>query len=152
MNFGVLSYHKAKILLDLSDNNGALVHLSTAKRIFSENVDNEQGGDFAAVRLASILKEIAASHAAKDEFQSALKTYQEAFSMFKKIYPDELYRGISATYNDLSNICISFKKFDLAQEYIDRAMLINRKLFGESNLELSTNYHTLGYLLSKKHE
>ena len=72
--------------------------------------------------------------------------------MFKKLYPNELYRGISATLNDLANICIAYKKFDIAKEYLERSMAINLKLFGEGSIELSTNYHTLGNLYLKKLE
>jgi hypothetical protein len=52
----------------------------------------------------------------------------------------------------MANVCISFKKYDLAMEYIDKAMIINGKLCGEDSIEMSTNYHTLGNLYSKKIE
>lgn len=70
--------------------------------------------------------------------------------MFKKIYPNELHRGISVTFNDLANVCIGFKKFDLAKEYLEKAIFINTKISGPASVELSTNYHTLGNLYSKE--
>lgn len=88
--------------------------------------------------------------ASKDNFQEALQNYKECFGLFKKVYPNELHRGISSTFNDLANVCISFKKFDLAKEYIEKSMYINSKLFGGVSVELSTNYHTLGNMFSKE--
>ncbi len=72
--------------------------------------------------------------------------------MFKRLYPNEISRGISATFNDLANLCITFKKFDMALEYIHKAMQVNSKLYGEGSIEHSTNYHTLGNLHLKKME
>lgn len=88
--------------------------------------------------------------ASKDKFQESLQKYKECFAMFKRIYPNEMYRGISATYNDLANVCITFKKFELAKDYLDKSISINRKLFGSVSVELSTNFHTLGNLYSKE--
>lgn len=93
---------------------------------------------------------LANSLAGKDKFQESLQKYKECFAMFKRIYPNEMHRGISTTYNDLANVCITFKKFELAKEYIDKAIYINTKLLGGVSVELSTNYHTLGNLYSKE--
>lgn len=151
MHFGSLMFTRSKINSDMGDASQAEADMFVARRVYEENIERG-AGDYAVLRLATVLKEVGSGFAKKDRFQEALVKYKESFSMFKKIYPNELYRGISATLNDLANICITFRKFDLAKEYIDRSMMINSKLFGEGSLELSTNYHTLGNYHLKKQE
>jgi tetratricopeptide (TPR) repeat protein len=151
MLYGSYLYLRSKINADLGDINGADADMNMVRKIYSEHVE-AGAGDFATIRLASALKDIAGSLAAKDKFTESLQKYKEAFTLFKRIYPNELYRGVSALFNDMANVCISFKKYDLAMEYIDKAMIINSKLCGEDSIEMSTNYHTLGNMYSKKIE
>jgi len=37
-----------------------------------------------------------------------------------------LHKNTSATLNDMANVCIAFKKYDLAEEYLEKALEINR--------------------------
>lgn len=150
MHVGSLFFVKGKIAADMGQVAQAESHMQMTKVIYEEHLTS--GGDFASIRLASVFKELANMLAAKDQFSEALQMYKQAFTLFKKIFPNELYRGISATYNDLANTCITFKKFDLAMEYIDAAIKLNKNMFGEDSLELGTNYHTLGNLHSKRME
>ena len=62
-----------------------------------------------------------------------------------------VHKSASATLNDMASLCIKFKKFDLASQYLDKALILNKKLIkGNESVEISTNYHTYGNLFMKK--
>src|SRR3990167_499610 len=150
MHIGSLYFIKGKIASDRGQASQAESFLQTVKTVYEDHLTT--GGDFASIRLATVYKEIANLRASKDMFAEALQMYKNAYTLFKKIFPNEMYRGISATYNDIANTCITFKKYDLAQEYLEAAVKLNRNMFGDDSLEIGTNYHTLGNMHSKKME
>lgn len=68
----------------------------------------------------------------------------------KVIFPDGFHKIVAATLNDWAILCYKFKKFELAEQYLRRAIEINTKLSGDQSVELSTNLHSFGNLLFHK--
>lgn len=146
LNFCQIFITRGKIYCDMSKFDAAASDFHIAFMIYQKYSDY---GEFCAVRLGGLCKELGNVEARRENFQKALQYYKDGVSKIKEIYPDGLHKSIAAILNDLSTLCASFKKYDLAEEYINKAIVINKKLNGNETVEMSTNYHTYGCLYYK---
>jgi tetratricopeptide (TPR) repeat protein len=94
-----------------------------------------------------LFKDLGNIEAKKNHFQKALSFYKKSLENLEEVLPDMIHKSTSATLNDMANICITFKKYQLADEYLQKALKINQELIsGQESVEISTNYHTWGNL------
>lgn len=148
LNFCVSYITRGKIYYDMEKFDEAEKDFFFAQRTYQENV---KYGEFCSLRYGQLFKDLGNIEAKKNHFHKALNLYKKSLENLEEIYPDMIHKNTSATLNDMANICITFKKYDLADEYLEKALDINQKLIhGEESVEISTNYHTWGNLYAHR--
>lgn len=125
-------------------------YYNKAMKIYQEV---EQEHNLGQYYIISCYKEMGNLHAKQSMFNDALKCFKESIEKAKVLHPDSQHISISAALNDQANQCSEFDKDDLAAEYFDKAIKINKALAGDvegqKTIELSTNYHGIGNLYLK---
>jgi CHAT domain-containing protein len=130
---------KAEILLRLSKIEEAAQAISEVKNLPSE----KEGIDFELVRAEILLN--------KAQYDSALHIVNALFRFLEEKFPEEQNR-IADAANIAGLIYWSAGKQSLALDYLQKALDIRRKIFGENHVETASVLNNIGLVFSQSGE
>jgi len=84
----------------------------------------------------------AANHRDDYRFQHDDNYYEQVFDYYLKAIELSTYENLSQksnAYNGLANLCIDGKKYDWAIKFLEKALEINKDLYGKNHIEVAIN-------------
>jgi len=126
----------ATVFQSLSNLSNAIL-FSTSACDFVQYLSNTREGD---IVKANVFNVHGLTLSMTCQYKSSILYHEEA----TKIYTASCVWKVPESYNNLGNVYKSLGQYNKAKKYLEKALIISKKMFGEEHADVASSYNNLG--------